>query len=35
MELIGVRLELPNRTPILLLREQSGTRYLPIWIGTN
>lgn len=35
MELVGVRLELPNRTPILLLREQSGTRYLPIWIGTN
>lgn len=35
MELIGVRLELPSRTPILLLREKSGTRYLPIWIGTN
>ncbi len=35
MELVGVRLELPTQTPILLLREQSGTRYLPIWIGTN
>ena len=35
MELIGVRLELPSQTPILLLREQSGPRYLPIWIGTN
>ncbi len=35
MELIGVRLELPSQTPILLLREQTGTRYLPIWIGNN
>ncbi len=34
MELVGVRLELPTKTPILLLREESGTRYLPIWIGT-
>ena len=35
MELIGVRLELPSQTPILLFREQSGPRYLPIWIGSN
>ncbi len=35
MELVGVRLELPTKTPILLLRETSGTRYLPIWIGTS
>lgn len=35
MELVGVRLELPTKTPILLLRETGGTRYLPIWIGTN
>ncbi len=35
MELVGVRLELPTNTPILLLREASGERYLPIWIGTN
>lgn len=35
MELVGVRLELPTNTPILLLRETGGTRYLPIWIGTN
>ena len=34
MELVGVRIELPTNTPILLLREQDGTRYLPIWIGT-
>lgn len=35
MELIGVRIELPSQTPILLLREHGGSRYLPIWIGTN
>lgn len=35
MELVGVRIELPTNTPILLLREASGTRFLPIWIGTN
>jgi bifunctional DNase/RNase len=34
MELVGVRIELPTNTPILLLREQEGSRYLPIWIGT-
>ena len=35
MELVGVRIELPSQTPILLLREQGGSRFLPIWIGTN
>lgn len=35
MELVGVRIELPTNTPILLLREAAGTRFLPIWIGTN
>ncbi len=34
LELIGVRIELPTNTPILLLRERDGTRFLPIWIGT-
>lgn len=34
LDLIGVRIELPTNTPILLLREQGGDRYLPIWIGT-
>jgi len=33
MELVGVRVELPANQPIVLLREQGGTRYLPIWIG--
>lgn len=34
MELIGVRLELPTNTPIVLLRETDGhQRQLPIFIG--
>lgn len=33
MDLVGVKIELPTNTPILLLKEASGTRYLPIWIG--
>ena len=35
MSLAGVRLELPTNSPIVLLREASGERYLPIWIGQN
>lgn len=33
MELVGVRIELPSNQPIVLLRESTGSRYLPIWIG--
>ncbi len=34
MEVIGVRVELPSNTPIVLLREVEGTRrLLPIFIG--
>jgi bifunctional DNase/RNase len=34
MELVGVRVELPTNTPIVLLRETSGDkRVLPIFIG--
>lgn len=35
VDLVGVRIELPSNTPIVLLREQGGDRYLPIWIGAN
>jgi hypothetical protein len=35
VELVGVRIELPTNTPIALLREIGGTRFLPIWIGAN
>jgi len=34
MRVVGVRVELPANQPILLLRETSGARYLPIWIGS-
>lgn len=34
MDLVGIRVELPTNTPIMLLRETGGDRYLPIWIGT-
>ena len=34
MDLIGIRIELPTNTPILLLKEAMGERYLPIWINT-
>ena len=33
LELVGVRVELPHNQPIVLLKEVSGTRFLPIWIG--
>ena len=35
MSLAGVRIELPSNSPIVLLREAEGERYLPIWIGGN
>ena len=35
VELVGVRIELPSNTPIALLRELGGDRYLPIWIGAG
>lgn len=33
MNLAGVRVELPSNQPIVLLKEEVGERYLPIWIG--
>jgi uncharacterized protein len=33
LSLVGVRVELPSNQPIVLLKEASGERYLPIWIG--
>lgn len=33
LELVGVRVELPNNQPIVLLKERTGERFLPIWIG--
>ena len=33
LELVGVRVELPHNQPIVLLKERTGDRFLPIWIG--
>src|SRR5438094_5379321 len=33
MSLVGVRVEVPTNQPIVLLRENEGQRYLPIFIG--
>jgi bifunctional DNase/RNase len=33
VEVLGVRVEMPSNQPIVLLREEAGDRYLPIWIG--
>jgi hypothetical protein len=33
LTLVGVRVELPANQPIVLLKERSGERFLPIWIG--
>ncbi|HVF52968.1 MAG TPA: bifunctional nuclease family protein [Actinomycetota bacterium] len=33
LSLVGVRVELPSNQPIVLLKESTGDRYLPIWIG--
>ena len=33
VEVVGVRVEMPSNSPIVLLREAEGQRYLPIWIG--
>jgi uncharacterized protein len=33
LRVVGVRVELPANQPVVLLREEDGIRYLPIWIG--
>ncbi|SDJ23761.1 hypothetical protein SAMN05444157_2405 [Frankineae bacterium MT45] len=33
LRVVGVRVELPTNQPVVLLREEDGVRYLPIWIG--
>ncbi|HEX5096976.1 MAG TPA: bifunctional nuclease family protein [Acidimicrobiia bacterium] len=34
LSLIGVRVEVPTNQPIVLLREDGGARFLPIFIGS-
>lgn len=33
LDVVGVRVEMPTNQPLVLLRENDGVRYLPIWIG--
>ncbi len=33
LDVLGVRVEMPTNSPIVLLRERGGERYLPIWVG--
>lgn len=33
VEIVGVRVEMPTKQPLVLLKESEGPRYLPIWIG--
>ena len=33
VDVVGVRVEMPSNQPIVLLRDVTGQRYLPIWIG--
>lgn len=33
VEVLGVRVEMPTNSPIVLLRERDGERHVPIWIG--
>ena len=35
LSLVGVRVQIPENQPIVLLREREGKRYLPIWIGKH
>jgi bifunctional DNase/RNase len=35
VQLIGVQFQQPTNQPVLMLRESSGDRYLPIWIGNT
>ncbi|MBU6213219.1 MAG: bifunctional nuclease family protein [Actinomycetales bacterium] len=33
VDVMGVRLQLPDNAPVVLLKEREGDRVLPIWIG--
>ncbi|SDT47150.1 bifunctional nuclease family protein [Microlunatus soli] len=35
LDVVGVRVEMPSNTPMVLLREVGGARYLTIWIGAG
>ena len=33
VNVVGVRVEMPTNQPIILLQDEEGDRYLPIWVG--
>ena len=33
VDVVGVRVEMPTNQPIILLQDEEGDRYLPIWVG--
>lgn len=33
VSVVGVRVEMPSNQPIILLQDEPGKKYLPIWIG--
>lgn len=33
MDVIGIRIEMPDNQPIVLLQERHGNRFLPVWVG--
>ena len=33
VDVVGIRFEEPDYAPVLVLKEQQGGRYVPIWIG--
>lgn len=33
LDVVGVRIEMPGNSPVVVLREVAGHRVLPIWIG--
>ena len=35
VDVVGVRVEMPSNQPIVLLKEVTGIRYLPIWVGAT
>ena len=35
LRVVGVRFEEPDYAPVLILREMTGNRVLPIWIGAS
>lgn len=34
VEVVGVRIEMPSNQPIVLLKENEGRAFLPIWVGS-